>query len=149
MQIAFPFLFLVARANCICTAQTRTFFKKCKSPSLSCSWLQEQIVFVQHKLGHSLAASFWSFDTVPSPCFRNCFGAFHYTMVNFCPLLYIYIYIYLFIFFHFLYYFIVIFVTVDNNNNKVVNSVLFCPEWPKHSIPIQKTKQNRTIFISF
>jgi hypothetical protein len=31
----------------------------------------------------------------------------------------------------------------------VVNSVLFYPEWPKHSIPIQKIKQNGTIFISF
>jgi hypothetical protein len=32
---------------------------------------------------------------------------------------------------------------------KVVNSILFCPEWPKHFIPIQKTEQNETIFISF
>jgi hypothetical protein len=33
--------------------------------------------------------------------------------------------------------------------SKVVNSVPFRPEWPKHSIPIQKTEQNGTIFISF
>jgi hypothetical protein len=32
---------------------------------------------------------------------------------------------------------------------KVVNSVPFRPEWPKHSIPIQKTEQNGTNFISF
>ena len=33
--------------------------------------------------------------------------------------------------------------------NKVVNSVSFRSEWPKHSIPIQKTEQNETNFISF
>jgi len=32
---------------------------------------------------------------------------------------------------------------------KVVNSIPFRPEWPKRSIPIQKTKQNETNFISF
>ena len=32
---------------------------------------------------------------------------------------------------------------------KVVNSVPFRLEWPKHSIPIQKTEQNGTNFISF
>jgi hypothetical protein len=33
--------------------------------------------------------------------------------------------------------------------DKVVNSVPFRPEWPKHSVPIQKTEQNGTNFISF
>ena len=33
--------------------------------------------------------------------------------------------------------------------SKVVNSVPFRLEWPKHSIPIQKTEQNGTNFISF
>jgi len=32
---------------------------------------------------------------------------------------------------------------------KVVNSVSFRLEWPKRSIPIQKTEQNGTNFISF
>jgi len=32
---------------------------------------------------------------------------------------------------------------------KVVNSVPFRPEWSKRSIPIQKTEQNGTNFISF
>jgi hypothetical protein len=33
--------------------------------------------------------------------------------------------------------------------SKVVNSIPFRPEWPKHSIPIQKTEQKGTNFISF
>jgi hypothetical protein len=32
---------------------------------------------------------------------------------------------------------------------KVVNSVPFRLEWPKHFVSIQKTKQNKIIFISF
>jgi len=37
----------------------------------------------------------------------------------------------------------------NKGKTKVVNSVPFRPEWPKHSIPIQKTEQNGTNFISF
>jgi hypothetical protein len=32
---------------------------------------------------------------------------------------------------------------------KIVNSVPFRSEWPKHFISIQKTEQRGTIFISF
>jgi hypothetical protein len=30
----------------------------------------------------------------------------------------------------------------QGGGSKVVNSVPFCPEWPKHFIPIQKTEQS-------
>jgi len=31
---------------------------------------------------------------------------------------------------------------------RVINSVLFRPEWLEHLVPIQKMEQNRTIFTS-